>query len=52
MTKVHEGRPRGEGVRVGVVVARFNELVTRELLRGCVEELGRHGVATDDVTVA
>lgn len=52
MTKVHEGRPRGEGVRVGVVVARFNELVTRELLRGCVEELGRHGVAADDVTVA
>lgn len=52
MSSVYEGRPRGEGVRVGIVCARFNELITRELLRGCQEELGRHGVSPEGVTVA
>lgn len=52
MSSVIVGRPRGEGVRVGVVCARFNEFVTRELLRGCEEELVRHGVDPDQVTVA
>lgn len=52
MAKVLEGRPRGDGVRVGIVVARFNELITRELLRGCEEELARHGVGADDIIVA
>jgi 6,7-dimethyl-8-ribityllumazine synthase len=52
MSTVFVGRPRGEGVRVGVVCARFNEFITRELLRGCEEELVRHGVAADAITVA
>ena len=52
MARVIEGKPEGRGRRVAIVCARFNELVTRELLRGCEHELGRHGVAPDDVTVA
>lgn len=51
MATVVQGRPRGEGVSVGVVVARFNELVTRELLRGCEDELLRHGVEPEAITV-
>jgi 6,7-dimethyl-8-ribityllumazine synthase len=52
MAKVLQGRPRGAGVRVAVVCARFNELITKELLAGCLDELSRHDVADDDVTVA
>jgi 6,7-dimethyl-8-ribityllumazine synthase len=52
MTTVFLGRPRGDGVRVGIVCARFNEFVTRELLRGCEEELVRHGVAAEAISVA
>lgn len=52
MASVFVGRPRGEGVKVGIVVARFNEFVTRELLRGCEEELVRHGVSPDAISVA
>ena len=52
MSKVIQGRPRGDGLRVGVVCGRFNELVTRELLRGCEDELVRHGVDPDAITVA
>lgn len=34
------------GLRVGVVVARFNDLVTTKLLSGCLDCLLRHGVDT------
>ncbi len=50
MSKVIQGRPRGEGVRVGIVCARFNEFITRELLRGCTDDLVRHGVAEESIT--
>lgn len=46
-----EGRPRGDGVRVGIVVSRFNDLVTDRLLAGAVDALRRSGVADDDITV-
>ncbi|MGE0000530.1 MAG: 6,7-dimethyl-8-ribityllumazine synthase [Fimbriimonadaceae bacterium] len=38
-----EGRAEGQGKHVGVVVARWNELVTKELLEGCLDELKRCG---------
>ena len=34
------------GLRVAVVVARFNDLVTAKLLSGCLDCLARHGVDT------
>ena len=42
----------GQGLRVGVVVARFNDFVTRQLLTGALETLARHGVRDEDVSVA
>jgi 6,7-dimethyl-8-ribityllumazine synthase len=51
MAKVIQGRPRGDGVRVGIVCARFNEFITKQLLRGCEDELVRHGVSEDAITV-
>src|SRR5581483_3777471 len=48
----YEGTVDGTGVRVGIVVARFNELITRNLLNGARDALRRGGVADDDVTVA
>jgi len=48
----YEGRVDGAGIRVGVVVARFNELITKQLLEGARDALRRGGVADDDVHVA
>jgi 6,7-dimethyl-8-ribityllumazine synthase len=45
------GVPRGEGRRVGVVVSRFNESITRALLEGALDALVRHGVRFDDIDV-
>ena len=42
-----EGRFTDLGqVRIAVVVARFNDLVTAKLLSGCLDCLSRHGVDT------
>ncbi len=42
----------GEGLRIGIVQARFNEKVCQGLLNACVEELRRLGVAEEDITHA
>ncbi|RYG35362.1 6,7-dimethyl-8-ribityllumazine synthase [bacterium] len=42
MTEV-KGAMSAEGKRIGIVVSRWNELVTKELLAGALDELKRHG---------
>ncbi|HEY8485768.1 MAG TPA: 6,7-dimethyl-8-ribityllumazine synthase, partial [Limnochordales bacterium] len=46
------GKLDGSGLRIGVVVARFNQLVTQQLLAGALDALSQHGVAEGDVDVA
>lgn len=48
---VHIGSLSSNGLRFGVVVARFNELVTKPLLEGVLEGLERHGTVRDEVQV-
>jgi len=44
---VFEGRfTDSAGLRIAVVIARFNDLVTGKLLSGCLDCLSRHGVDT------
>ena len=52
MTTELQGDLDGEGLRVAVVVARFNEFITSRLLEGAKAALQRHGVRDEDVTVA
>ena len=52
MGKVYEGQLLGEGLRFALVVSRFNEFISRKLLEGALDALGRHGVSPDDVDVA
>jgi 6,7-dimethyl-8-ribityllumazine synthase len=44
-----KGKFDGRGLRVAVVAARFNDLVTHRLVEGCRDALLRHGVRDDDV---
>ncbi|KAK9918867.1 hypothetical protein WJX75_007660 [Coccomyxa subellipsoidea] len=46
------GSLSSQGLKFGVVAARFNELVTKPLLEGVLEGLERHGTQRDTVTVA
>jgi 6,7-dimethyl-8-ribityllumazine synthase len=51
MVQVHTENPSGAGRRVGVAVARFNEVVTERMLDGALATLREHGVSDDDITV-
>jgi 6,7-dimethyl-8-ribityllumazine synthase len=48
----HHAQLLGTGKRFGLVVSRFNELITKQLLAGAHDCLLRHGVAEDAIEVA
>jgi 6,7-dimethyl-8-ribityllumazine synthase len=48
---VYEGSLIATGLKVGLVVSRFNSLITEQLLAGAVDTLRRHGVAEGDLDV-
>lgn len=41
-----------EGMKVGIVAARFNEIIVNKLLGGAVDGLVRHGVEENNITAA
>jgi len=46
-----EGRfTEAASLQIGVVVARFNDLVTAKLLSGCLDCLSRHGIDTSEAS--
>ncbi|MFN4215075.1 6,7-dimethyl-8-ribityllumazine synthase [Exiguobacterium sp.] len=47
-----EGNLVGKGLKVGIVVGRFNDLITMRLLDGAKDALKRHGVEQEDVALA
>jgi 6,7-dimethyl-8-ribityllumazine synthase len=46
-----EASLNGAGLRVGIVVSRFNPEVGRGLVSSCLSALSRHGVAGDAITL-
>jgi len=40
-----------DGAKMGIVVSRFNDFLTNQLVAGAVDCLVRHGVADSDITV-
>jgi 6,7-dimethyl-8-ribityllumazine synthase len=52
MGNIFEGNLVGTGLKVGIVVGRFNEFITSKLLGGAQDALKRHGVNEEDVDIA
>ncbi len=52
MNNIFEGHLVGTGLKIGIVVGRFNEFITSKLLGGAQDALKRHGVNEADVDVA
>ena len=50
--KVYEGKLVSEGVKVGIVVARFNDFITSKLLGGAIDGLKRENVKEENIEVA
>lgn len=52
MAKELRGHLQGSGLRVAIVVSRFNQFITQKLLDGALEGLRQLGVQDSDTTVA
>ncbi|HBG60888.1 MAG: 6,7-dimethyl-8-ribityllumazine synthase [Omnitrophica WOR_2 bacterium GWF2_38_59] len=51
MVKEYSGKLNGKGRRIGIVVSRFNENITKRLLEGCLDELAKAGVKKKNLSV-
>lgn len=52
MPKILTGETQISAQRISIVVARYNEAITRKLLDGALETLASRGVPDDDIDVA
>ena len=52
MSKNYQGMLSGKGLKFGIVIARFNEIITGRLLEGAKDSLLRHGVSEQDIDIA
>lgn len=50
--RIIEGNLVAEGLKIGIVVGRFNEFIVSKLLGGALDGLKRHGVKEEDIEVA
>ncbi|CEK38649.1 6,7-dimethyl-8-ribityllumazine synthase [Paraclostridium sordellii] len=50
--EVIEGKLVAEGLKIGIVVGRFNEFIVSKLLGGALDGLKRHGVDENNIDVA
>ena len=51
MAKFIEGDLDASGLKVGIVVSRFNAFITEHLLSGAINELKSHGVDENEIEV-
>ena len=51
MANILEGKPDAGGIRVGIIVSRFNQFITEKLLDGAREGFHSHGGRENDLTV-
>jgi len=49
--KTYEGKLIGKGKRVAIIVARFNQLVSKHLMEGAIDCLTRHMVDEDAIQI-
>lgn len=49
--KVIEGKLDAKGLKIGIIVSRFNDLLTTKLVEGATDCLVRHNANEDDITV-
>ena len=50
--RTFEGKLVAKDMKIGIVVARFNEFITSKLLGGAMDGLIRHNVSEENIDVA
>ncbi len=49
--KTIEGKFKGEGKNIAIIISKFNNIITEKLLNGAVDGLTRNGVSKENITV-
>jgi 6,7-dimethyl-8-ribityllumazine synthase len=49
--KVYEGNLVAQGLKFGLIAARFNEFITNKLVGGSLDALRRHGASDEDIDI-
>lgn len=50
--KMIEGNLVAQGLKIGIVVGRFNNFIVSKLLEGALDGLKRHGVDENNIEIA
>lgn len=50
--KTFEGKLVSEGIKIGIVAARFNDFIVSKLVGGCEDSLLRHGIRPENISLA
>jgi 6,7-dimethyl-8-ribityllumazine synthase len=51
MSKIIEGKKDAQGLKIGIVVSRYNHFITEKLLDGALDGFKSHGGDDDKVTI-
>ena len=51
MSKIIEGKKDARGLKIGIIVSRYNHFITEKLLDGAMDGLKSHGGDDENVTV-
>ena len=50
MASIEGNFTNSSGVKIAIVIARFNDLITNKLLSGCLDCLSRHGINVSETS--
>ena len=51
MVRTIEGDLQGQGLKLAIVISRYNSFITDRLMEGALDALRRHGVQEKDITL-
>ncbi len=49
--KTYEGKLKAEGLKIGIILSRFNQFISGRLLEGALEALNKLGAAEKDISI-
>jgi len=49
--EIHQGNLQAKGLKIGIVISRYNQFITDRLLEGALDALHKLGAEEDDISV-
>ncbi|MCP2519580.1 6,7-dimethyl-8-ribityllumazine synthase [Candidatus Aminicenantes bacterium AC-708-M15] len=51
MKKIYEGKLNAKGLKIGIIVSRFNQFITDKLLEGALDALNKLGAEEENISI-